>query len=104
MNYTKDFSKYHLRADCDLTDDGDHPCHVMDESETEGISVAKVDGFIGNGDGRESEALTQLFAAAPDMYEALKAIDEMYREVAPYSLAPALVRVVKALNKAEGKQ
>jgi len=104
MSYTR--GKW--EADMDILENGEFRCAVLD---SEGCVIATVDGYQGNGDGKESEANTKLIAAAPDMYEALKGLIETELRITDKDLGDGvfirdrdLKSYKKALAKAEGKE
>ena len=95
-----EYTKGEWKADIDILDNGEFRCLILDDEQCE---IAKVNGYQGNGDGRESEANTYLIAAAPDMYGALK---EARRNIdlTGYVQVSTIVNFIdKALAKAEGK-
>jgi len=67
--------------------------------------VAKTSKAISRQDHLEVQDNARLIAAAPQMYEALKALVPIIESFTPYQRKrPEVLRAIEALAKAEGKQ
>ena len=92
---------------------GDCPCHMVWSIPHDcvvGVGIGAKDEDYTGGEGIANESIvaanTRLIAAAPDMYEALKAVDDYLSSNYPDNMKLkqiAVNKLVSALAKAEGK-